>query len=383
MRITSIPGKCFKQRPTVTSRYKNSGSSSARSTRFLSRSVPGIAVKLNIAKYFSANNKENHSLINKQSATSKNGIKKENSDDDVAEEENNEIRSITSPIKTLRLEINSNQRLRSSYQWYIEPSFLGKYCIGKTLGKGGFGVVYGGRRKKDGAPIAVKHVPKRRNIKLTSKVNGRKVPSELQWLLDLQDVPGVIKLLDFYERADSFIYVMEKPENCMDLYDYIDEKKTIDKEVARNFFKQIVDVVAACHDRGIVHRDIKDENLLVDLTNQELTLIDFGAAGRLKRGDYYMFDGTRVYSPPEWIRDRRYRGEPLTVWSLGILLFDMVVGDVPFTENHEIVRAKLKFPNNLSDGVKNLIRGCLQPEEGKRLTMEEVKRDPWLLGTVQ
>merc|ERR1711909_216865 len=94
-------------------------------------------------------------------------------------------------------------------------------------------------------------------------------PSELQWLLDLQDVPGVIKLLDFYERADSFIYVMEKPENCMDLYDYIDEKKTIDKEVARNFFKQIVDVVAACHDRGIVHRDIKDENLLVDLSGSE------------------------------------------------------------------------------------------------------------------
>ena len=61
--------------------------------------------------------------------------------------------------------------MRSSHQWYIEPSFLGKYCIGKTLGKGGFGVVYGGRRKKDGAPIAVKHVPKRRNIKLTSKVS--------------------------------------------------------------------------------------------------------------------------------------------------------------------------------------------------------------------
>jgi len=367
----------------VTTRYKNSGSSSARSTRFFSRSIPGFAVKLNIAKHFNVNNKEHDSLLNTEIITPKNAINEEKSDDDLDEKENKDIRSITSPIKTLRLEIHSNLRLRSSHQWNSEPSFSDEYCIGKTLGRGGFGVVYGGRRRRDGAPVAVKHVPKRKNNKLTSKVKGRKVPSELQWLLDLQDVRGVIKLLDFYERADSFIYVMEKPENCMDLYDYIDEKKTIDKEVARNFFKQIVDVVAACHDRGIVHRDIKDENLLVDLTSQELTLIDFGAAGRLKRGDYYMFDGTRVYSPPEWIRDRRYRGEPLTVWSLGILLFDMVVGDVPFTENHEIIRAKLKFPTNLSEGVKNLIRGCLQPEEGKRLTMEEVKRDPWLLGNVQ
>jgi len=378
-----MPGKCFKQRPTVTTRYKNSGSSSVRSSRFLSRSIPGFAVRLNIAKHLYVNNQENLGVSNKDITATKNVVNKDNSEDCLDETKNDDIRSITSPIKTLRLAINSNLRLRSSYQWHSEPSFSDKYLVGKTLGKGGFGVVYAGRRRNDGAHVAVKHVPKKKNIKMTAKVSGRKVPSELQWLLDLQDVPGVIKLLDFYERADSFIYVMEKPENCMDLYDYIDEKKTIDKEVARNFFKQIVDVVAACHDRGIVHRDIKDENLLVNLTNQELTLIDFGAAGRLKRGDYYMFDGTRVYSPPEWIRDRRYRGEPLTVWSLGILLFDMVVGDVPFTENHEIIKAKLKFPSNLSDGVKNLIRGCLQPEEEKRLTMEEVKRDPWLLGTVQ
>lgn len=367
----------------MTTRYKNSGSSSARSSRFLSRSAPGFAVRLNIAKHLYENNQENLGISIKDITATKNVVNQDYSEDCLDEKKNDDIRSITSPIKTLRLAINSNLRLRSSHQWHSEPSFSDEYRVGKTLGKGGFGVVYAGRRRKDGAHVAVKHVPKRKNIKMTSKVSGRKVPSELQWLLDLQDVRGVIKLLDFYERADSFIYVMEKPENCMDLYDYIDEKKTIDMEVARNFFEQIVDVVAACHDRGIVHRDIKDENLLVDLTSQELTLIDFGAAGRLKRGDYYRFDGTRVYSPPEWIRDRRYRGEPLTVWSLGILLFDMVVGDVPFTENHEIIKAKLKFPSNLSDGVKNLIRGCLQPEEGKRLTMEEVKRDPWLLGTVQ
>ena len=92
----------------MTTRYKNSGSSSTRSTRFFSRSVPGFAVTLNIAKHFNVNNKGNDSLINKEITTSKNGIKEEDSDDDLDEKESNDIRSITSPIKTLRLEINSN-----------------------------------------------------------------------------------------------------------------------------------------------------------------------------------------------------------------------------------------------------------------------------------
>ena len=198
----------------------------------------------------------------------------------------------------------------------------------------------------------------------------------------MQDVPGVVQLLDFYEREDSFIYVMEKPHHYMDMFDYITKEKTLNEYVARNFFRQVVDTVVACHDRGIVHRDIKDENLLVDLTSHKVTLIDFGSGGFLQREDFHVFDGTRVYAPPEWVRDGRYRWEALTVWSLGILLFDMVVGDVPFQEDDEIVQARLKFPANLnlSRGVRSLIQGCLQPDERNRLRMVEVFRDPWVRG---
>ena len=122
---------------------------------------------------------------------------------------------------------------------------------------------------------------------------------------------------------------MEKPHHYMDLFDYISKEKTLSELVARHFFRQVIDTVVACQIRGVVHRDIKDENLLVDLTSHKVTLIDFGSAGYLQRGDYHTFDGTRVYAPPEWISDGRYRWEALTVWSLGILLYDMVVGDVP------------------------------------------------------
>ena len=122
---------------------------------------------------------------------------------------------------------------------------------------------------------------------------------ELRLLHSVQGLEGVVTLIEYFEREDSFIFVLEHPSNTKDMFDYITEKGFIAEKVARYFFKQVVETVLACHEAGVLHRDIKDENILVDLKTGKLKLIDFGSGAFVKEGHYSEFEGTRVYSPPE------------------------------------------------------------------------------------
>ncbi|KAK0399583.1 hypothetical protein QR680_003121 [Steinernema hermaphroditum] len=254
--------------------------------------------------------------------------------------------------------------------------FKKNYKLGPEVGRGGFGTVYSAFRG-DGTPVAVKFVG-RNNVTDMWDLDERQVPLEIVLLNKCTAIEGVVTLLDWYERNDGYVIVMERPSPCTDLFDYISDRGALDETLARNFFKQIVDTAIACAQVGVVHRDIKDENLVVDLRTGNLRLIDFGSGAFLKKEPYTDFEGTRVYSPPEWILNAKYDGLQATVWSLGILLFDMVSGDIPFHRDSDIICGGLRWRNQVSELCKDLIQKCLAYNPNERIQLHKIAEHPWL-----
>ena len=204
------------------------------------------------------------------------------------------------------------------------------------------------------------------------------VPIELCLMKKVEHIPGCIQILDYYDHLDKFIVVMERPEPCQDMFDYIKENGPLSEEMARKFFREIVHTVIQVQEAGVIHRDIKEENILLNLQTHELKLIDFGSGFYLKDTFYTDSTGTRVCSPPEWIRFHRYRGRSATVWTLGLVLYGMVCGEFAFVKDEEIIKANVQFHRNVSSNVKDLICSCLNLRPADRPTLEDITAHPWM-----
>lgn len=292
-------------------------------------------------------------------------------------------------------------------------NYLKFYQIKEKIRSGGFGVVFKGVRRLDNLPIAVKIIRKDKII-LWSGTEAGRIPLEIKLMYQVLNCSGCIKILDFVERQDHYLIFMERPEKALDLWDYINTNGPLNENLAKLFFKQILKSVLQMKASGVIHRDIKDENILVDLNTLELKLIDFGAGTFYTNEDLVDFQGTRVYSPPEWIMNQTYKGDRATVWSLGVLLYNMVYGDIPFTDDNEIVNSNIDFSkydnnninnhininnstnnclpqqlqnvnnNNINNNGSNksdlndLIKKCLKRNQNERIVLEEILKHRWL-----
>merc|ERR1712038_191063 len=290
---------------------------------------------------------------------------------------------------------DSTQQQTKDTTMISRSEFDKKYTTCSLLGKGGFGAVYAGYRNTDHFPVAIKVINKNR-IMSTSGTNEHRVPMEVALMKITNHIEGVIKLIEYFELPDCFMLIMERmmttkahangrdiktsSSNVKDLFDFISDNGPLEEDLGKKIFRQIIETVQKIHAAGVIHRDIKDENILIDTQSRNVKIIDFGSGVRLHEEVYTDFDGTRVYAPPEWIKFRRYRAEGLTVWSLGILLYDMVCGDIPFETDNQIKKAQVLFKPSLglSDEVKTLIRDCLTISTSDRITFSGICSHPWM-----
>jgi len=268
-----------------------------------------------------------------------------------------------------------NSFLKLSTRFKVELELHKLYDVQELLGKGGTGEVYSGIRRKDGLEVAIKRIKKRNRERRREK----SLPSEVIILQQLQDVPGVISLEDYLQSDGSHYIVMERFK-CKDVFDFIsDHPVGVPESVARDIFKQIVQTVQHCRKKGIVHGDIKDENIVVNIETKEVKLIDFGSSGLWSEESLSRFGGTREYAPPEWFSAGRLTAEGLTVWSLGILLYSLLCGDSPFQTDLHIRQAGLTFPATLSLPATCLVKRCLDKNTATRISLTDLSRHSWLL----
>ncbi|XP_062345043.1 serine/threonine-protein kinase pim-1-like [Cinclus cinclus] len=281
---------------------------------------------------------------------------------------------------SLRKKVSKNAESAVPSARAEKPPLEQLYREGPLLGSGGFGSVYAGTRLADGVPVAIKRVSRDRVLEWARLHDGALVPLELVllWMASWPGFRGIVRLLDWFELPDGFALVMERPERCQDLWHLLHAGGFLPEPVARALFRQVLGAVRHCTSRGVLHRDIKAENVLVDLATGEAKLIDFGCGTILQDTFYTQMAGTREYYPPEWILFGRYHGQPATIWSLGILLYQLVCRHLPFKSREDIVRGQLFFPPRVSQECQHLIRWCLSMDPADRPSLDDLLEHSWV-----
>ncbi|XP_077402046.1 hormonally up-regulated neu tumor-associated kinase [Vanacampus margaritifer] len=262
---------------------------------------------------------------------------------------------------------------------------VGNYLIGRKLGEGSFAKVREGLHALTGEKVAVKVIDKRKAKKDSYVTKNLRREGHIQQMIRH---PNITQLLDILETENSYYLVMELCPGG-NLMNRIYDTKRLDERRTHKYIRQLVLAVEHLHRAGVVHRDLKIENLLLD-EQDNIKLIDFGlsnCAGILGYSDPFSTQcGSPAYAAPELLSRKKY-GPKVDVWSIGVNMYAMLTGTLPFTVEPFSLRALHQkmvdkemnpLPPSLSTAAICLLKKLLEPDPNKRPNIHQVMADSWL-----
>ena len=261
---------------------------------------------------------------------------------------------------------------------------LEEFSVLQNMGEGAYGKVLLAQYKTEPQLIVVVKCVIKERILVDTWTRDRKlgtVPNEIKVMATLNSFPheNIVRLLDFFENEEYYHIEMERHGNPgIDLFDLIDYKSSMDESECKSIFKQVVSAIHHLHYHGIVHRDIKDENIVIDERDGKVKLIDFGSSAFSSQGPFDVFVGTIDYAAPEVLAGQLYNGRPQDIWALGILLYTIIYKENPYYNVDEIMDGELRIPYITSMPCIDLIKLLLDRDIRKRPTIEEVVKHEWL-----
>eukprot|EP00027_Filamoeba_sp_ATCC50430_P011158 CAMPEP_0168560702 /NCGR_PEP_ID=MMETSP0413-20121227/11201_1 /TAXON_ID=136452 /ORGANISM="Filamoeba nolandi, Strain NC-AS-23-1" /LENGTH=476 /DNA_ID=CAMNT_0008592021 /DNA_START=139 /DNA_END=1569 /DNA_ORIENTATION=+ len=249
------------------------------------------------------------------------------------------------------------------------------YMVGKTLGEGTYGKVKLGVHLETKQKFALKFVKLE-----TSDNQFREVE-----IMKLLEHPSIVRLYEvlYLPESKEIVLVMEFVSGG-ELYDLIVQNDKLTEEHARKLFRQILCALKYCHDHLVIHRDLKPENILLD-DDGNVKITDFGVSNMMRPGIRLSSQcGTKLYSAPEILTSKSYIGPEVDIWSLGVILYNMVTGCIPWEgeckadQIRNAIEGIFVVPEGVSEGCLLLICRMLEPDPKKRATLSEVFMHPWV-----
>ncbi|KAJ3107629.1 MAP/microtubule affinity-regulating kinase 3 [Phlyctochytrium planicorne] len=258
-----------------------------------------------------------------------------------------------------------------------KPSSIGYYDLDKAIGEGNFAKVKLATHCLTGERVAIKIIDKEK----LDKVTARKLFREVR-IMKLLNHPHIVRLYEVIDTPKELYLIMEYAAGG-EIFDYLVAHGRMKEKDARRHFRQIISAVEYCHNLHIIHRDLKAENLLLDV-NMNVKIADFGFSNQFNPGQRLnTWCGSPPYAAPELFQGKEYSGPEVDIWSLGVVLYVLVCGSLPFDGSTlpklraRVLAGKYKVPFYMSPDCERLLKKMLVLDPAKRGTLDQVKRDPW------